>query len=218
MASVGTERFGRRKMVFFTDSRGYYINELIKEEYGDNKGVEILFYEGAGIGTLVKNAYYYAESRPHDMIFIAGGICNITRKDPVSKKLFFDWNNSIDLAKHIIDIMDEEEDVFNKKAPATKMVFCNLLGADLSRALKQDAEVQQIILNEAIYLINEDIFQKNIVKKLFAPDLASPVHRQINGKNTTFLKHLSSDGIHLTRELKKKWARKMYSTSSKYLI
>ena len=36
-------------------------------------------YNGAGMGSLTKNAYYYAESRPHDMLLIAGGICNITR-------------------------------------------------------------------------------------------------------------------------------------------
>ena len=217
MARHGTERFGRRKVIFFTDSRGFYMNELIKEEFGSNSRVEILHYNGAGMGNLNKNAYYYATSRPHDMLLIAGGICNITRKDKVTKEIHFDWKDSVKLASHVIEIMEEEEEIFREKAPASKMAFCNLIGADLSKVLKKDAHVEQEILNEAIYMINEDIFQKNIVKKLFAPDLASPVHRQINGINMTFLDHLGNDGIHLGAELKKKWAKKMFKTSQKYL-
>ena len=204
-------------MIFFTDSRGFYLNELIKEQFGQTDRIEILHYNSAGLGNLTKNAYYYAETRPHDVLFIAGGICNITRKDQVSKKIFFDWDNPVELASHIIEIIEEEEDTFIKHAPATKMAYCNLLGADLSKVLRRDADFEQSVLNEAIYMINEDIFQKNIVKNLFAPDLASPVHRQIKGEYKTFLDHLAADGIHLSSDLKKKWAKKMYKTVSKYL-
>ena len=219
MASVGTGVHGRRKMIFFTDSRGSYTNELIKEEFGITRDVEVLIYKGAGLGTLIKNAYYYASSRPHDMIFIVGGICNVIRKEELTKKLYFDWDDPITLANHIIDVMEKEELKFKKKAPATNMVFCNLIGADLSKVLKKrEVEEEQKILNEAIYIINDDVFQKNIVKELFAPDLASPIHRQINGKNMSFLHHLDSDGIHLSLDMKRKWARKMFKTTKKYLI
>ena len=217
MASAESSYFGRRKTIFFTDSRGYYINELIHKEFGESNGVEVLHYKGAGLGTLTKNAYYYADSRPFDMLFLAGGICNITRKDMVTKEIFFEWDDPVELASHIIDIIENEEEIFRKKAPGSKLVFCNFVGADLTKVLKRNAEAEQCILNEAIYIINEDIFQKNIVKEVYAPDLASPVHRQINGKNMTFLDHLGSDGIHLGLDLKKKWAKKMFKTSQKYL-
>ena len=205
-------------MIFFTDSRGSYINELIKEEFGVTRDVEVLIYKSAGIGTLIKNAYYYSKSRPHDMVFIAGGICNITRKDPVSKKITFEWDNPVRLSKHIIDILEREEDTFYENAPASKMVYCNMVGADLSKVLKREVNEEQQILNEAIYIINEDIFQKNIVKNLYAPDLASPVHRKINGNNMSFLYHLDNDVIHLSLDMKRRWARKMFKTSQKYLI
>ena len=182
MASAESSHFGRRKTIFFTDSRGLFINELIQQEFGGCNGVEVLHYKGAGLGTLTKNAYYYADSRPFDMLFIAGGICNITRKDMVSKEIFFEWDDSVELASHIIDTMEKEEKIFMGKAPGSKLVFCNFVGADLSKVLKRNAESEQWILNEAIYIINEDIFQKNIVKEVYAPDLASPVHRQLNGK------------------------------------
>ena len=71
-------------------------------------------------------------------------------------------------------------------------------------------------MNEAVYLYNEEIFQRNILKGLFAPDMASPVHRQIKGVNMTFLNHLSGDGIHLGDALKKKWVKKMVKTVTKY--
>ena len=77
--------------------------------------------------------------------------------------------------------MENSEDRFLKDAPATKIVFCNLTGTNLFEVLKKDATIEQEILNEAIYLYNEEIFQRNIMKELFVPDMASPVHRQING-------------------------------------
>ena len=204
MASGDTSIYGRRKVIFFTDSRGLYLNELIKEQFGHMDRIEVLHYKSADIGTLTKNAYYYAESRPHDVLFIAGGICNITRKDPVV------------LARHIIDKIEEEDETFIEKALATQMAYCNLLGADLLLVLKKKADFEQNVLNEAIYMINEDIFQKNIVKGLFSPDLASPVHRK-NAQIMSFLHHLASGGIHLNMDLKKKYAKKMYLTIRKYL-
>ena len=217
MASSVTSSFGRRKLIFFTDSRGLFLNELIVKEFGRSNGVEVLHYKGAGIGTLIKNAYYYAESRPFDVLFIAGGICNITSKDHDTKEIFFEWEDPVTLAKHVIDVMEEEEITFKKEVPASNVIYCNMVGANLSSVLKRDAKEEQMVLNEAIYMINEDIFQKNIVKKMYAPDLASPVHRKINGENMTFLHHLSTDGIHLGADLKRKWARKMFKTSHRYL-
>ena len=217
MASNVNSNFGRRKLIFFTDSRGLFLNEIIAQEFGQTNGVEILHYKGAGIGTLIKNAYYYAGSRPFDQLFIAGGICNITRKDHETNSIFFDWKDSVALAKHVIDIIEEEEATFRKEVPASSVIFCNMIGANLSNVLKKNATEEQKILDDAIYLINEDIFQKNIVKEVYAPDLASPVHRKIKGENMTFLHHLSSDGIHLGADLKKKWAKKMYKTSLRYL-
>ena len=146
MASAESSHFERRKTIFFRDSRGYYINELIQKEFGRSNGVEVLHYKGAGLGTLTKNGHNYADFRLFDMLFIAEGICNITRKDMETKEIFFEWDDSVELASHIIDTIEKEKEIFKAKAPGSKLVFCNFVGADLSKVLKRSAEVEQRIL------------------------------------------------------------------------
>ena len=202
--------------MFFLDSRGASFETMLRNEYGSVPQVDLWFHGGAKLEDLAFNAKYYEKNNPHDVIFIVGGINDVTVKDRQTKRISFPGKDPVVLAKHLIDRMEEAETDFLKTAPATNIVFCNLTGADLTRALKREAEFDQQILNEAVYLYNEEIFQRNIMKNLFAPDMASPVHRQVNGKNMTFLSHLVDDGIHLGEELKKKWVKKIVKTIEKY--
>ena len=156
------------------------ITDLIK---GLKKSCGNAILGGSKIEDLVFNAKHNAKSNPHDVVFIVGRINDQTVKDRRTNQISFPWKDPVKLARHLIDTTENSEDDVHKDAPATRIVFCNLTGADLNKVLKKDAMVEQEILNEAIYLYNEEIFQRNVMKEQFAPDMASavasPVHEHI---------------------------------------
>ena len=103
-----------------------------------------------------------------------------------------------------------------EKHPNTTFIFCPLTGADLSLVLRKNAVKEQEILNEAIWTFNEEIFQRNLYGNVYAPNFAEPVHRMINGVRKNFLHHLDRDVIHLSHDLKRKWAKKMVKIADRY--
>ena len=112
--------------------------------------------------------------------------------------------------------MISAERSFKKELPASNLVNCNLVGADLRKVLKRHADNEQYVMNKAICEINYFVFKNNIEKKLWAPDMASPVHRKINGVNKSFYNHMANDGLHLGEDLRKSWAKIMLKTATKY--
>ena len=105
--------------------------------------------------------------------------------------------------------MERAEKFLQKKGPATQVIFCPMLGADLEKILKKTVRNEQSILDEALWIFNEEVFQKNKLTERYAPNFADPVYRQIRGNKRTFFHHLADDGIHLSNNLKQIWARKM---------
>ena len=197
-----------RRHIFFFDSRGFNLEMELNIINTERKPVEPWFFNGATIENLVHEAINYGRTRPFDLMFVVGGICNITDKDRNTGKISFNWDTPEKLSNHIINIMEDEDKRFKKELPASKLIFCKIVGANLENVLKRQAETEQLVMDEAIYQINEYIFRKNIDKGLWAPDMATPVHRMINGKMKSNYDHLSRDGIHLSQELKKSWAYK----------
>ena len=204
-----------RRHIFFFDSRGFNLERELNIINTERKPVEPFFFNGATIKNLVHEAINYGRTRPFDLMFVVGGICNITDKDRNTGKISFILDTPEKLSNHIINIMEDEDKRFKKELPASKLIFCRMVGANLENVLKRQAETEQLVMDEAIYQINEYIFRKNIDKELWAPDMATPVHR-INGKMKSNYEHLSRDGIHLSQELKKSGAKKLLKTAYKY--
>ena len=188
------------------------VNELNKS----GKAIEPWVFDGATIQDLAKEAEYYAQNAPFDLIFIVGGICNITTKDKLTKMISFDWTDAVSLASHLISTMEKAEEFLYQNYPASTFIFCPIPGANLNNVLKKQADLEQDILNEAIWIYNEELFQRNIHKNVYAPNFADPVHRMINGVRRNFLQHLGKDGIHLSEDLKKKWIKKMIKLGDRY--
>ena len=94
-----------------------------------------------------------------------------------------------------------------KNHPASKVVFCTTVGVQLTEAVNSHAvsSVQQHAVDEAVFDFNTEIFSINERRGTFSPALHRVVHRSIRGKNKSYYNHLR-DGIHLTKELKDKWA------------
>ena len=206
----------RRKIILFFDSRGRNLEFILKSLNKSDKIIEPWMFEGATIEDLAHEAEYYAQNAPFDVIYIAGGICNITTKNKQTKKVSFEWTDSTKLASHLVQSMERAEKFLQISKPATKFTFCPLLGADLEKVLKRPAEKEQVILDEAVWIFNEEVFQKNKMTETYAPNFADPVYRKIRGIKRTFFHHLHNDGIHLSDNLQLTWAKKIMKLANIY--
>ena len=208
--------YDRRRFIFFTDSRGANLEHEVNMINAERKPIEPWMFKSATIEDLTHEAINYGRTRPFDLMFIIGGICNITSKDWKNGNISFEWKDPEKLSRHVINIIENEERRFKRELPASTIIFCRIVGADMEKVLRRHADYEQFVMDEAIYKINDHIFRKNIEKGLWAPDMATPVHRMIKGEMKSFYEHLANDGIHLSQELKEKWAKKLLKTSEKY--
>ena len=206
----------RRRFVFVFDSRGKHLETILKSKNVNKQLVDMLFFDGADIEDLYREAVNYCRGRPFDIMFIVGGICNVTTKNRKTKVISFDWQDPKVLLNHLMSEISKGENYFHRELPASKVVFCHLVGANLEKVLGRHADYEQYVLNEAIYELNENIFRINIKKQLYAPDMATPVHRKIQNINSSFYHHLAEDGLHLSQDLREKWVKKMLTTAEKF--
>ena len=169
----------------------------------------IWIFEGATLKELVDQADTYARSYPFDIIYIVGGICDITTKIQRTGEICFNWKSASSLTNHLLDTLEEANMNLAKEFPCTKFIFCPLIGADLEKALTKTPKrlpERQEILNEAVWSFNIRAWDINKPKNHYMPILAQPVHRHINNQKRNYYHHLAKDGLHLTHELKTKWA------------
>ena len=192
------------------------MDSILKAKNVNKLPVDMLFFDGGDIEDLYRESVNYCRWRPFDIVFIVGGICNITSKDRATKKISFEWQDTDLLLNHLLKEIQNGEKHFYTEMPASKVVFCRLVGADLKKVLRKHAENEQFVYDEAIYKLNENIFKMNIEKQLYAPDMATPVHRKSNNKNISHYHHLGNDGIHLSEDLCEKWVKKMLVTAEKF--
>ena len=59
-------------------------------------------FKSATIKGLVKEATNYGRNRPYDVLFIEGGICDITTTNWSTNQITFDWEDPKRLSDHII--------------------------------------------------------------------------------------------------------------------
>ena len=164
-------------------------------------------YNGATLHDLTRQASRHLDKYPFDVVYIAGGICDVTTKDDVTKTISFRWNPPNDVSKHLLNTLNRENETMRKDHPAARVVFCPLVGADLKRVVNGHAvtEAQQEAVNEAIFEFNNKIFAVNKARGTHSPSLHRTVHRSSKGTHKSHYHHLE-DGIHLTDTLKDNWA------------
>ena len=109
-----------------------------------------------------------------------------------------------------------ENNFFTVKHPASKVVFCPLVGAELSRALTDHAATpdQKKMVDEAVFEFNTEVFKINRARGTYSPPLHRTIHRSSGGQKKSYYHHLS-DGVHLNEEQRLKWAEDLVKASSR---
>ena len=167
--------------------------------------LEAWFFGGANYERLKDEADYYAQNRPFDIIYIVGGVNEITRKDPYTGKYYFPWKNYQDLENHMFERLKTVKTYLEKSHPATKFVFCPTMGMDIYRYLGDENMRHQEMINNVVWSFNEIIKGMYKEENIYVPDFARPVHRQYGEERKNLYYHLR-DGLHLNKESLLKWA------------
>ena len=203
MALLGSPRIH----IAFTDSRGNPLQPLINSANTTNEHFEVSPYKGATFMELVDIASAYLITHPFDVIYLVGGVNDITTKNHYTKLISYEWGTGPELTTHLASILDRADQHFHKYHPATKVVFCPLIGSDLTRVVNAHnvSEEDQKAVNDAVWEFNTKVFEINTTRNTFCPALQHVVHRFCKGVKRHYYHHLP-DGIHLSEYISKKWA------------
>ena len=131
----------RREHCIFTDSRGSGLYKKIKGRgYGEFIGV--WKKSGATFMNLVELAETHLDSYPFDVVYVAGGVNDITTKNQDTGKISFDWAPPECLIEHLLTVLKRENARLAQNFPASKIIFCPLVGQDLGKVVNAHAVTQ----------------------------------------------------------------------------
>ena len=195
---------GRKRLhLVISDSRVAGIGDLIKKKGVQNELIEFRMRKGASLGELADTATTHLGKCPFDVVYIAGRVCDITSKNHDTGAISFDWVEGESLTSHLTGALSRANDNRKKHLPASKLVFCPLIGCDLKRIINCHAisEKQQEMVDNSLWEFNSKVFRINEENAAFSPSLHQTVHRVCKGKKRNYYHHLG-DGLHLSHFLK----------------
>ena len=198
-----------QRHVYFMDTRGELLENTINSLNKSGVKIEPWVFADASFRDVVHEALYSTKTRPFDLIFICAGIFDFIKKDSTTGDCYFPRDTCEQLIPAMRNMVQKADDRLLKERPATKIIYCPIMGVDLEVVLKKKAVQEQLILNEGIWAINLKFYELNNASGLYCPNLVLPVHRIINKKRKNYYQHLAEDGLRLTEELRNRWASEM---------
>ena len=204
MAQLGDSR----KHILFTDSRGSRLEETLAKIGVGKQVFEIRPQPGARLQGIIRSADEYAKNYPFDVIYIAGGINNVTTKCRITKVVTFEWVTDAALSHLLINTMERALAYFKREHPATKIIFCSIPGVQLEYVVPSPTDEQQETVNRAIWAFNVAVRRNNEKLGFYHPRLDRPVHRMTTGNRRNYYHHLV-DGLHPGNYMLAKWAQEV---------
>ena len=157
---------------------------------------------------IVYKANEYAKKRPFDIIYLAGGINNVTTKCKITKIVTFEWQSEGALSHFLINTMERSLKYLKKENPATKFIFCSIPGAELVYIVPCPTEKDQEIVSNSIWNFNVAIRRLNEDLNVYHPRFDRPIHHMTNGSRKNYYHHLS-DGLHPSAFALAKWVQEI---------
>ena len=204
MAQLGD----KRKHVLFIDSRGSKLQDTLKKVGVSENDFKIFNHPGARLQKLVFEANEYAKKRPFDVIYIAGGINNVTTKCRITKVVTFEWQSEKALSEFLLTTMERSLAFLKREHPATKFIFCSIPGVQLEYVVPCPTIRDQEIVTNSIWNYNVAIRAENKKLNIYHPRLDRPIHRMTAGIRRNYYHHLG-DGLHPTDFSLAKWTQEL---------
>lgn len=200
-----------------SDSRGselqYYLDQL--DCYPFN--IKVLVYKGKSIIEAVKAAKSKILWWSPRFILIMNGICDVTQLDRQTRlvslrnnerQASLEYRESMDIVNHHLKILLDGNQA--------KVIFAQIVGLDIAKFNKEVlVNPQQEELDATISTINTEINSFNKVNGVISPWLARDVHKNNKGRKKARYWLLGEDGVHLTLELKERWASEILASFHK---
>lgn len=206
------------QVVVIADSRGADLQTEFNMMNTQPFDIKVLYFKGKGILDAVKLATPKLIWWAPKIVVILNGLCDLTFKNKETKIVNLRHPTKETAAAHHFDSMDHARHYLYIQlieAPC-HLVFSHIVGMDLMKYNKENTRnVQQYVLDESITEINIAVNRYNEMHGAVSPWLARDIHRNIKGKKITKYHKLSDDGVHLTEDLKRKWAMEILSALRK---
>lgn len=204
------------KIAIIADSRGVGLQAVLDRLNEAKHKISVFVHKGRGIVAAVKETSKTLIWMAPDHIFVLAGICDITQinritrivslRDDNLEQLLDRFTGQMDIIRHHLSIFLTERKY--------KLSFCHVIGMDLAihNHLHQE-HPRQALLNEMVAEVNQAITSFNEENGVITPWTAKEVHRnKKGGKKTTRYQKLAPDGLHLSDDLREKWAMVLLNT------
>ena len=131
MAMLGSKRIH----MVYTDSRGSGLQDLLDKKNVEGEYMEVVAHKSASFNDVASSAEEHLRLHPFDVVYIVGGATEVTSKNRVTKLISYNWKQNLDLQEHLVHILNQADKRLRKYYPASKVIFCPLVGTDLSRVV-----------------------------------------------------------------------------------
>lgn len=226
MATGGNGDLTRKgSVVIITDSRGMglqqEIDRIAKREDAD-MNIQVFVWRGRGIASATKETSKQLIWIAPSLVIILAGICDVTALDRETRQIsLVDEAQEETVLRYegLMDTIRHHLSVFLTERPY-KLVFCELIGADMARYNKQEQpHPQQSQLDEMVLEINARIVGFNKENGVATPWTAKSVHHNKKSKTKVArYQKMGPDGLHFSEELKEKVAEVLYKYVKKALL
>lgn len=211
------------KVVIVADSRGKDLQrDLDVLNSAGSVNIKVLVKKGRGIAELIKDTSKDLVWMAPSQIYVLAGICDITsldrdnmtvalREDTIAT-LVGKIEGSMDAARHHLSIV-LTENPYN-------LMFCPTVGMDMAKYNRQESRhAQQDLLDDMVISMNHAIIAFNKANGVVTPWTNKEIHHnKKGGRKTTRYYKLSADGLHLSDDIREKWAATLYEAILKMSV
>ena len=211
-----------RKTLVISDSRGLTLQKIIND-IKQAEMIKVISFKGAGYCGAALKAKNIIESFRPNLIIMLVGICDITKRDPNTKKTTLRYKSTQCTVEHVLQQARTSLDMLRQMGVG-RISYATITGIDLTTYNKnskqqdrqhcEDKELQrqQVTMNQAVLQVNKKIVEINTELNTPTTWTAGYVHRYFRKKHHHYYRRLE-DGCHPTSEAAKYWVTQVIKTA-----
>lgn len=180
-----------------------------------NSYIKVSVNPGADMVSSIHRSRDSLRTRTWDQIILTSGLCHLTHKNPITKKVFLAEENIETCVSNFGLKLEGLRDLIiscNGNLIKSKLTVAPITGMDLVKYngfQSSNIENQQLLLNQSIVRVNTEIARYNRLNEVFTPWTSRIVHQRYRHKYHAKYDRLSNDGCHLTDETLLHWANSL---------
>lgn len=204
-----------KRVAIVTDSRGQGLQDELDRVNDKRYDIKVFLKKGCGIAQAIRETSKSLVWMAPDIIIVVAGICDITQLDRVHWTVSLqdeDVSCTVDGIVGCMDATRHHLSIVLTEKPH-KVIFCHIVGMDMAKFNKMEGKhPQQEVLDETITQVNQSITAFNKGNGMLTPWTSQDIHRnKKGGRKTTRYYKLDEDGLHLSQEIREKWASIIYN-------